>query len=142
MRRILFALMSTLAAVVMVFGYRTSTATPVSASTATVAAAGPATTGTTGPAAARTVTGQTVQTRWGPVQVQITVAGGKITAVTVLQQPSSNGRDAEIDGVALPILTKETLQAQSAGIDSVSGATYTSEGYVGSLQSALDQAGL
>lgn len=86
------------------------------------------------------MTGQTVQTRWGPVQVQLTVASKKITAVTVLQSPTGNGRDIEINSAALPILKQETLQAQNAKIDSVSGATYTSDGYVTSLQSALVQA--
>jgi uncharacterized protein with FMN-binding domain len=76
------------------------------------------------------------------VQVQLTVAGGKITAVQVVQYPDSNGRDQEINAQALPILVKETLSAQSAKIDMVSGATYTSDGYLTSLQSALDQAGL
>jgi len=88
------------------------------------------------------VTGQTEQTRWGPVQVQITVSGGKITEISLLQLPSSNGHDAEINATAVPVLEQETLQAQSAQIDSVSGATYTSQGYISSLQSALDEAGL
>ena len=76
------------------------------------------------------------------MQVQLTVSGGKVTAVDVVEYPNSNGRDQEINAQALPILVKETLSAQSAKIDMVSGATYTSEGYLTSLQSALDQAGL
>lgn len=178
MRRIVLAVMSTVAAVVVLFGYRTSTSTPVSTATAVVAAgsgtaspdvtvttpaaprstsaatagstptatpATPATTtaaATTSTAATKTVTGQTEDTRWGPVQVAITVSSGKITAVSTLQLPSGNGRDAEINDAAVPILKQETLQAQSATIDAVSGATYTSQGYIASLQSALDQAGL
>jgi uncharacterized protein with FMN-binding domain len=74
--------------------------------------------------------------------VQLTVTAGKVTAVTVLQQPSGNPKDTEINDYALPILTQETTSAQSANIDMVSGATVTSDGYVESLQSALDQAGL
>ena len=66
--------------------------------------------------------------------------GGKITKVTVLQHPSGNPRDAEINDYALPILIQETLNAQSANIDMVSGATVTSDGYVQSLQAALDGA--
>lgn len=89
-----------------------------------------------------TVTGDSTDTRWGPVQVRITVAGGTITDVTVVDYPSGNGRDQQINARALPILVQETLDAQSAKIDMVSGATVTSEGYLGSLQSALDQAGL
>jgi uncharacterized protein with FMN-binding domain len=88
------------------------------------------------------VTGDVAQTRWGPVQVQITVAGGKITAVSVVQYPNNNPRDQEINSYALPVLVQETTSAQSANIDMVSGATVTSEGYLQSLQSALDKAGM
>ncbi|WP_310526516.1 FMN-binding protein [Nocardioides sp.] len=88
-----------------------------------------------------TITGDTVQTRWGPVQVEVSVAGSKITGVSVLQYPDTNPTDAQINGYALPILVDETMTAQSANIDMVSGATYTSTGYQQSLQSALDQAG-
>ncbi|MGW3107321.1 FMN-binding protein, partial [Streptomyces sp. NPDC001100] len=90
----------------------------------------------------KTVTGDTVQTRWGPVQVKITVKNGKITDVTAVQYPSDNPRDQEINSYALPQLKSEALAAQSASIDTVSGATYTSDGYRQSLQSALDSAGL
>ena len=76
------------------------------------------------------------------MQVQLTVSGGTITKVSVLQYPTGNGRDDEINSYALPILIQETTSAQSAGIDMVSGATVTSTGYIQSLQSALDQAGL
>jgi uncharacterized protein with FMN-binding domain len=76
------------------------------------------------------------------VQVQITVADGKITAVDVPVYPSNNPRDQEINSYALPALVQETLDRQSANIDMVSGATVTSDGYLQSLQSALDRAGL
>lgn len=89
----------------------------------------------------RTVDGDTVQTRYGPVQLRVTLTGGKITAVTTLQLPQDNPRDQEISGFAVPQLTQEALAAQSARIDSVSGASYTSDGYIQSLQSALDKAG-
>jgi uncharacterized protein with FMN-binding domain len=89
-----------------------------------------------------TATGDVAQTQWGPVQVELTVSGGKITDVSVLQYPSGNGQDAQINGYALPVLIQETLDQQSASIDMVSGATVTSVGYLQSLQSALDQAGL
>lgn len=95
-----------------------------------------------GSKAARTVTGDTVQTRWGPVQVRVTIKSGKLTEVTAVQYPHDNPRDQEINGYALPQLRREALAAQSAGIDMVSGATYTSTGYKQSLQSALDSAGL
>ncbi|MCU1615944.1 MAG: hypothetical protein JWO98_3484 [Frankiales bacterium] len=89
-----------------------------------------------------TVTGAVASTRWGPVQVQLTLANGRITDVAIPQYPDGNGRDAEINAQALPILVQETLKAQSAQIDMVSGATVTSDGYLQSLQSALDKAGL
>jgi uncharacterized protein with FMN-binding domain len=87
-----------------------------------------------------TVTGQVVQTRFGSVQVQVTIAAGKITDVTALQLPNDRQRSAEISGIVEPMLRSEALTAQSAQIDLVSGATYTSDGYAQSLQSALDQA--
>ncbi|MEU8979784.1 FMN-binding protein [Streptomyces sp. NPDC048309] len=90
----------------------------------------------------KTATGDTVQTRWGPVQVRVTLKNGKITDVTAVAYPSDNPRDQEINSYALPQLRREALAAQSAQIDSVSGATYTSDGYKQSLQSALDSAGL
>ncbi|MEU6465904.1 FMN-binding protein [Streptomyces sp. NPDC046976] len=89
--------------------------------------------------AARTVTGETAQTRWGPVQVRVTVKGGRLTEVTAVQYPTENPRDQEINSYALPQLRREALAAQSARIDMVSGATYTSTGYLQSLQSALDR---
>ncbi|NUS11753.1 MAG: FMN-binding protein [Streptomyces sp.] len=106
-------------------------------STPTTGSATPKSTGSSG---TRTVDGDTVQTRYGPVQVRVTLTDGKLTAVDVLQVPDSNGRDQEIASFSVPQLTQEALAAQNAQIDTVSGATYTSEGYVQSLQSALDKA--
>ncbi|WP_330455592.1 FMN-binding protein [Streptomyces sp. NBC_00820] len=85
-------------------------------------------------------TGDTVDTPYGPVQVRITLRGGRLTGVTALRTPDGNPRDREIASYAVPRLTGEALDAQSARIDAVSGATYTSGGYVRSLQSALDKA--
>jgi uncharacterized protein with FMN-binding domain len=90
--------------------------------------------------AQRTVTGPTVSTRWGPVQVQITVANGKITDITALQLPTG-GRSGRISQTAEPQLRSQALTAQSAAIDGVSGATYTSVAYARSLQAALDGLG-
>lgn len=105
------------------------------------ASAAPPSTGSGGSTGTRTVDGDTVQTRYGPVQLRITLDGGRITAVSTVQVPQDNPRDQEIAGFAVPQLTQEALAAQSAHIDTVSGATYTSEGYIQSLQSALDKAG-
>lgn len=87
-----------------------------------------------------TVAGPVVSTRFGPVQVQITISNGKVTAVDALELPSDHPRSAAISDYAAPILQSEALQAQSAQIDGVSGATYTSVAYERSLQAALDQA--
>ena len=76
------------------------------------------------------------------MQVEITTSGGRISDVEVVEYPNNNPRDQEINSYALPILVQETLDAQSADIDMVSGATVTSDGYLQSLQAALDQAGL
>ena len=162
MRRISMWLFSTVAALVLLFSYRTSTNSPAPASAAQTAIDQPTTTPTTSsstspapsssasssPAtsssssATKTYTGSVASTRWGDVQVTITVADGKITEVAVPVYPSENGKDQEINAYALPILRQETLAAQSASIDTVSGATVTSNGYLESLQSALDAAHL
>lgn len=89
-----------------------------------------------------TYTGAPISTRYGTVQVAATVTAGKLTAVKVLRAPSENGRDREIAAYALPRLTHEALSVHSARIDAVSGASYTSAGYIRSLQSALDQTGV
>ncbi|MDX3129496.1 FMN-binding protein [Streptomyces europaeiscabiei] len=91
-------------------------------------------------AGAQTLTGSAVTTDYGPVQVRITVNGGKITGAEAVQQPSG-GRSTQISGDAIPKLNQAAVAAGSADIDAVSGATYTSAGYKESLQSALDQAG-
>jgi uncharacterized protein with FMN-binding domain len=90
----------------------------------------------------RTIAGQAIQTQYGTVQVQVVVSGQKIQNVSFLQLTADDPRSAAINGQAGPILLQQTLSAQSSKIDGVSGATYTSEGYLQSLQSALDQAGI
>lgn len=85
-------------------------------------------------------TGQDVLTQYGDVQVKVVIAGGKITDVQALQLPYDRQRSAQISQFAGPRLHDEVLQAQSAQIDSLSGATYTSNAYAQSVQAALDQA--
>jgi uncharacterized protein with FMN-binding domain len=92
------------------------------------------------PAGTRVVTGNVVSGPYGPSQVAVTLSGNKITKVTVLRHTDDGANSQAIDGNALPRLTAETLAAQSAKIDAVSGASYTSAGYIKSLQSALDKA--
>lgn len=87
-----------------------------------------------------TVDGPLIDTRFGPVQVEITIANGKLTDVTALALPTDHPRSLAISEYAEPILRSEALQARSAQIDLVSGATYTSVAYTRSLQAALDQA--
>ncbi|MFE2264618.1 FMN-binding protein [Streptomyces griseosporeus] len=90
--------------------------------------------------AARTVTGDVAQTQYGPVQVRVTVSGGRIVRADAVQAPKG-GHSDEVTATAVPKLGQEAVAAQSADIDAVSGATYTSAGYRQSLQSALDRAG-
>ena len=92
-------------------------------------------------AAATTIAGSTVATRYGDVAVEVTVASGRITAVQAISLPSG-GRSGQISASAGPVLASEALTAQSASIDIVSGATYTSQAYAQSLQAALDQAAI
>jgi uncharacterized protein with FMN-binding domain len=87
-----------------------------------------------------TYSGTSEATRYGNVQVQVTISGGKITDVTALHLTDAEPRSVEISNEAAPILRDEVLKAQSAAVATVSGATYTTEGYLASLQSALDQA--
>jgi uncharacterized protein with FMN-binding domain len=101
---------------------------------------GPTQTPTTG-GATRTLTGDPFDNRYGTVQVQVTLQGNTITGVTTLQMPNSHQRSVEISQQAEPLLLQEVLQAQSAQIDILSGATYTSQSYAQSLQSALDKSG-
>jgi uncharacterized protein with FMN-binding domain len=92
--------------------------------------------------ASRTIAGDAIQTQYGVVQVQVQVSGTKITNVSFLQLTAYDGRSQEINSYAAPILLQETLAAQNANIDTVSGASYTTAGYEQSLQSALDKAGI
>jgi len=110
--------------------------TTTSTGTTTAAPVAPTTGATDG-----TYAGSTVNTRFGPVQVQVTISGGAITDVTALQLTNTDGRSVQISNYASPILAQEVLSSQSAQVSNVGGATYTSQAYLQSLQSALDQAG-
>lgn len=99
---------------------------------------------TTAPAnggANRVIDGPTEANRYGPVQVRVTLSGNRIVDVQALQLPSDRSRSRQINDVAGPELRQETLQTQSAQVQTISGATHTSTGYRQSLQAALDQAG-
>jgi uncharacterized protein with FMN-binding domain len=87
-------------------------------------------------------TGKSVDTPFGSVQVQIVVAAGKITDIKPLHLTDYGGRSVEISNQAVPMLHDEVLQSQSSQVSSIGGATYTSDGYLTSVQSAIDKAGL
>jgi len=152
MRRIVLAILCTITAVVLLFSYHTSTISTFAGSPISQLPAAPRPTSpapsskkggpATSPSSPASYTGAAADTRWGPVQVKITVQGGKISTSEAVQYPQNNGRDAQINGFALPILNQEVVQQQSGSIDTVSGATVTSDGYLQSLQSAIDQAHL
>jgi uncharacterized protein with FMN-binding domain len=117
---------------------------PPTTSAGTGAAPGPGSRRAAGkrkkPASRRTLDGAVVATPYGTVQVQAVLVGTKITDVRALHLTDANGRSRQISAGAAPQLRREALAAQSAQIDTVSGATYTSQGYQTSLQAALDQA--
>jgi uncharacterized protein with FMN-binding domain len=113
----------------------------ITATTATTKAAPTATTATASTASAtRTVTSAVEANQYGNVQLKVTIKGARITAVTAVQIPTGDPKSAEINAYAEPILQRSALTAQSASIDAVSGATYTSTGYKAALQSALAKA--
>jgi uncharacterized protein with FMN-binding domain len=159
MRRVIFAVTGTVAGLVALLSFKShsptvpvaatsgtgggsssSSSTSASTSTTTVpgefpegSLAGKLTPGETA------VTGHVANTVYGPVQIQLIVKSGKIVKVAVLQQPMNTIHDIQIGEFAFPRLISETLAAQTAKIDTVSGASYTSAGYISSLQSAVDQ---
>jgi uncharacterized protein with FMN-binding domain len=156
MRRITLTVMGTLSALVVLFSYHTSTnsgataaGTPSSGGSGGTGGGTPSSSGGSASSAdgassgeGSTYTGDEVDTRWGVVQVQVTVADGRITAAEAVQYPSENHRDQEINSYAVPELNSEAVDRQSGDIDVVSGATVTSDGYIESLQSAIDKANL
>lgn len=91
------------------------------------------------PPATKSINGAVVDTPYGPIQVNVTFAGSKITSINELQAPNDRDQSIQINDYAAPILMQEVLNSQSSKIDTVSGATYTSEGYAQSVQSAIDK---
>ena len=140
MRRVILAIASTAAGLVLLLTFKTHSTSGASAPPAAISTPAPASGGIT--AGAGTVTGAAASTIYGPVQVQITVKSGKITVARAAEYPQQTPNDSQINAYAIPVLDREAVSAGSAKIDMVSGATYTSRGYITSLQSALDQAGL
>jgi hypothetical protein len=166
MRRAILAVVSTIAGLVALLSFKSHVPAIAAATSGTgvtsggtsgsgTGSSGSGTSGTSGsssggqgfatgqqtglPADEHTVTGNVANTIYGPVQIQLVVKDNKIVKVSVLQQPRNTINDIQIGQFAFPRLIGETLTAQNAKIDSVSGATYTSGGYIGSLQSAVDK---
>ena len=166
MKKIVVAVMGTISGLVMLFSYHTSTqgvaatttedtdsgrtrtdpdptaAVPSATASAGSSATASATPTATNPSGTGAYTGDAVETRWGTVQVEITVENGTITSADAVQFPMGNRKDQQINAYAVPILNAAVVDAQSAAIDAVSGATVTSDGYRESLQSAIDAARL
>jgi len=116
---------------------------PSSTSTSTTTTAPPATTTTIAATGTRTVTGEAVNYYFGILSVTVTATGKKITKVTIGQlTDGGNYRSQQIDGMSIPLLEQEAMQAQNAQIQSISGASYTSAGFQMSLQSALKKLGI
>jgi uncharacterized protein with FMN-binding domain len=154
MRRVILAVTGTIAGLVALLSFKShdptmpvaatsgtggasSTSSSSSSSSTTVpgefqSVAGTLTTGET------TITGKVANTVYGPVQIELVVKSHKIVKVAVLEQPTNTIHDIQIGEFAFPKLISETLAAQDAKVDAVSGASYTSAGYVSSLQSAVD----
>ena len=154
MRRVILAVTGTVAGLVALLSFKSHSPTvPVAATTGTVggssSSSSSSSSATTVPGEFRsvagtltagetTITGKVGNTVYGPVQVELVVKSGKIVKVAILEQPANTIHDIQIGEFAFPRLISETLAAQSAKIDAVSGASYTSAGYVASLQSAVD----
>src|SRR3954452_14887046 len=157
MRRVILAIVSTIASLVLVLSFKThspsAVATPPAAVSSSGASADTSASGSSGSSSSSTskkstsssgksYTGDAAMTRYGPVQVQITVKSGAVTSVAATDYPMNDPRDAQINSYAIPQLNSEAASAGNANINMISGATYTSEGYLSSLQSALNKAGL
>jgi uncharacterized protein with FMN-binding domain len=154
MRRVILAVTGTIAGLVALLSFKSHSPTvPVAATTGTVggssSSSSSSSSATTVPGEFRsvagtltagetTVTGKVGNTVYGPVQVELIVKSGKIVKVAILKQPTNTIHDIQIGEFAFPKLISETLAAQNAKIDAVSGASYTSAGYIASLQSAVD----
>jgi uncharacterized protein with FMN-binding domain len=156
MRRVILAVTGTIAGLVALLSFKSHDPTmPVAATTGTgggsntSSSSSSSSSGTTIPGEFRsvagtlttgetTITGKVASTVYGPVQIQLVVKNSKIVKVAVLEQPTNTIHDIQIGEFAFPRLISETLAAQSAKIDAVSGASYTSAGYISSLQSAVD----
>jgi len=156
MRRVVLAVTGTIAGLVALLSFKSHSPTvPVAATTGTVGGSS-SSSSSSASSSSRTIpgefqsvvgaltpgetaiTGKVANTVYGPVQVELVVKSGKVVKVAILEQPTNTIHDIQIGEFAFPKLISETLAAQNAKIDAVSGASYTSAGYIASLQSAVD----
>ena len=172
MRRVLLALAATAIGLVLLLSYKAHSPSPQSSALSgpepggtvapgvgtgaltepSTAAAGAGASATAGPSSSPASSGGKAKSgvysgdpetsQFSTIQVKITVSGGRISDITLIQDLDDDEHSAEVDAYATPILRSEALSAQSANVDVVSGATFTSESYTQSLQSAIDRAGL
>jgi FMN-binding domain len=150
MRRVILAVTGTIAGLVALLSFKSHDPTvPVAATSGTGSGSSSSSSARTIPGEFQsvtgtltqgetTVTGKVANTAYGPVQIELVVKDSKIVKVAVLEQPTNTIHDIQIGEFAFPKLISETLSAQDAKIDAVSGASYTSAGYIASLQSAVD----
>jgi uncharacterized protein with FMN-binding domain len=157
MRRVILAVTGTIAGLVALLSFKSHDPTvPVAATSGTGSGSSSSSSSSSTSSSARTipgefqsvtgtltqgettVTGKVANTAYGPVQIELVVKDSKIVKVAVLEQPTNTIHDIQIGEFAFPKLISETLSAQDAKIDAVSGASYTSAGYITSLQSAVD----
>jgi hypothetical protein len=157
MRRVILAIAGTVAGLVALLSFKSHLPSVPSAVAATTGGSGGTSSSSSAttvpgefpqgslagqiPAGETAVSGHVASTAYGPVQIQLIMRDSKIVKVAILQQPANTIRDIQIGESAFPRLISETLTAQTAKIDAVSGASYTSAGYIQSLQSALDNRG-
>lgn len=139
MRRAILVGAGTVAGAAAVLAYQPGAMFSASAGQAKAATAAPAAATTP---SAQTFTGDAVETGYGPVQVEVTIEGSTITDVTAVAAPENDGKSAQISAYVIPRLQEQAVAAQSARIDGISGASYTSAGFAQSLQSALAKAGM
>lgn len=153
MRRVILAVTATIAGLVALLSFKshaptlaaatgtTGGSSTSSSSSSSSSVPGEFPTGSAAPkltAGQSTLTGHVANTVYGPVQIQLVVQDSKIVKVAILEQPTNTIHDIQIGEFAFPKLISETLAAQDAKVDAVSGASYTSAGYISSLQSAVD----
>ena len=140
MKRAPVVLTATAAGLAATLGFSPHPKTPT-ATGVTTTSPPPSSSASSSSSSTRSVTGDAIATQYGNVQLNVTISGGKITKIDPVQLPSSDPKSSQISSYAEPQLRQSALARQSANVDAVSGATYTSDGYRTALQSALDKAG-